>query len=537
MGFLLLVCFIVQQVLSIQKNIVPFFLRETFYVSLNEDIPGQEQWAEAKADMPTLTELTLCHWERLSYFSHQISSAWSYCVKISEALGGINCFQYDIQIDQKEHQGGKNINFHVEFQNSSEDVYVRMANYKERQWNHFCWRVDSNGSNVLFLNGDIEHKFNNPLVVIPSKDKSQSVFLIGQEQDTLRGHFNQDQAFRGRISGLNLWNYTLSDEIIKLISSCHEHLEGNVITWAVNDWTYINVDPKPMNSSDFCSKKKELFLFPFRTSLNEAHQICKVHGGNLFAPENELENNKLKQIVAPSLDKCDPKGKIFGSWLGVTKLDKHMVKITSNGTEPLFFTNWDKPPKPTQICVLFNKNGFWDLKSSFTCSLLKACPVCSFDKIPILSWKGTCFESNLDYYWYLAKDEKHGIFYDGYKGAKLYPSRDFRKWSSYMSGDGSFNYNIELRHGSGTPVGQRNWNVLDSSCNFDSREDNKVSLSLSTCVLGEHFTCNNGECISKYRRCDNVFDCMDHTDEDRCNAIVVPTMYDKSKHFNWSIMH
>ena len=56
----------------------------TFHISLNEEASDQEQWAEATADMPPLTELTLCHWEKITYFNLNKAYVWSYCVKFSD---------------------------------------------------------------------------------------------------------------------------------------------------------------------------------------------------------------------------------------------------------------------------------------------------------------------------------------------------------------------------------------------------------------------------------------------------------------------
>ena len=112
----------------------------TFYHSLNEERSDQGQWAEAKNGMPALTELTLCHWEKISNFNKGSSNIWSYCVKISEAFGGIICFQYCVEINSMQ-------------QNSSRQEYIKMNDYEERKWSHICWKVNSKGDNKFFLNG------------------------------------------------------------------------------------------------------------------------------------------------------------------------------------------------------------------------------------------------------------------------------------------------------------------------------------------------------------------------------------------------
>ena len=43
-------------------------------ISINE-------WAKYKGVMPHLQEFTVCHWDKLEYFSDDVSSLWSYCIQ------------------------------------------------------------------------------------------------------------------------------------------------------------------------------------------------------------------------------------------------------------------------------------------------------------------------------------------------------------------------------------------------------------------------------------------------------------------------
>ena len=165
------------------------------------------------------------------------------------------------------------------------------------------------------MNGEIRNFFHNQLIVIPSNMKMESAFLVGQETDTLRASFAHLQAYRGRISGLNIYNYTLTDAEIGAMAKCGKQIIGNVIKWEENDWIFNKTSPTPIDSSEFCQKSKHVYLFPIPVSLTEAFNICKVHGGSLFVPENE--NEKLVQIVKPTLNKFDPQSMKVGSWLGI----------------------------------------------------------------------------------------------------------------------------------------------------------------------------------------------------------------------------
>ena len=123
---------------------------KTYYISMNEARSDQGQWADAISGMPSLTEITICHWERILYFNWDVKTVWSYCVNISDSFGGINCFQYFVKVYFTEHVGGKTFCFHLAFQNSSRIESIKIKNYEERKWNHICWRADSKGENHFF---------------------------------------------------------------------------------------------------------------------------------------------------------------------------------------------------------------------------------------------------------------------------------------------------------------------------------------------------------------------------------------------------
>jgi len=300
-----------------------------------------------------------------------------------------------------------------------------VKDYQERQWNHICWRSDGRGKKMFFINGVVRHNFSDHIMVIPSENRSESSFLIGQEPDTLRGNFNNLESFRGKISGLNIWNFSLSDKDIEEIASCKKKKGGNVIKWEENGWTYSNTSPTKIGLNELCLKSKKIYLFPFKTDINEAFDICHIHGGELFVPKNEDENENLKTMIEPYLEICDPVGRSDVAWLGITRETKEihekggphvpMVETTSKSQIPLNFSNWDMLPKTIDNCVIFRSNGVWDSKNEMFCPDIKTCPVCSFSSVPKLTMLGLPPESAIDYYWYLDKDKNGTIYYDGYK--------------------------------------------------------------------------------------------------------------------------
>ena len=63
------------------------------------------------------------------------------------------------------------------------------------------------------------------------------------------------------------------------------------------------------------------------------------------------------------------------------------------------------------------------------------------------------------------------------------------------------------------PDEKKLWKLPESSCNKGLDEDR--FLLLANCKVGQ-FSCDNGECLDKVRRCDRVAQCSDMSDEKTC---------------------
>ena len=57
---------------------------------------------------------------------------------------------------------------------------------------------------------------------------------------------------------------------------------------------------------------------------------------------------------------------------------------------------------------------------------------------------------------------------------------------------------------------------------------NTTILTLSVCSFLNDFTCDDGSCINKYKRCDDTVDCDDHSDEENCTVVKLSPDYRKS---------
>ena len=75
-------------------------------------------------------------------------------------------------------------------------------------------------------------------------------------------------------------------------------------------------------------------------------------------------------------------------------------------------------------------------------------------------------------------------------------------------------------------LGKHNWTIRgDKGCSRGGQEYT-IQLKMSGCVEGT-FTCNDGQCVSIEKRCDQLSDCRDESDEENCNILVLKEGYHK----------
>ncbi|XP_077327318.1 C-reactive protein-like isoform X2 [Lithobates pipiens] len=112
-------------------------------------------------------------------------------------------------------------------------VYINqeLASFKtdseSLDWRHICVTWDSNTGLVqLWVNGKL---YPRRVSMKGSSIAAETSIVLGQEQDSFGGKFDDKQSLVGEINDVHMWDYALTPEDIqKVISGQHN---GNVINW------------------------------------------------------------------------------------------------------------------------------------------------------------------------------------------------------------------------------------------------------------------------------------------------------------------
>ena len=122
----------------------------TFSISLqSKDKLSLDTWAIYKGDIPSLKEFTVCHWNKVSYFSSAIDTIWNYCyTKTKDSKLWCLTMNY-ILLDSY-------ANRHVLLEAWVSNYVIRkeIIPFSHRKWNHVCWSYSTiTRKNVLYFNG------------------------------------------------------------------------------------------------------------------------------------------------------------------------------------------------------------------------------------------------------------------------------------------------------------------------------------------------------------------------------------------------
>ena len=492
-----------------------------------------EEWAEYIGNMPQLNDITVCHWNKVNYFSDDVSTLWSYCTQ-KTSNDKMRC----IQMEYKAILSRAYRHVKLDMWIFNDIIPVEIFPFRHRTWNHCCWSYSSkNHQHSIHVNGRIVAKktilpTSNKTVWEGSNNVEGHAFIIGQEPDEIKGKYSLDQLFKGSIAELNIWDTILSEDMIMKLSTCQSFLKGSVKAWHLDDLR-INkaLVIKEKDISLVCKPSKMLVMFPKRQPFDIAKSLCSVHGGKIHTPSSAEENEEAVYILekhrADCTDTITTDNRNLGKsiWLGIRRRNSIWEDVTYNIQigATLNYSNWAIPNYGDNIeWSYIQSNGRW--KYSSEKDSIELCTLCLLPRVPIFTLKGICKQSGIYFNYYLKINEKNEIgYYEAYKTSL--PTENIRLVNkTWQSVGNRFSISLDsVATKTQYPIGRVMWNISDSNCGLNERK----FLSFSHCEFGQEFTCRSGNCISIEKRCNNVKECEDNSDEIDCLTIDVPSTYRK----------
>ena len=342
------------------------------------------------------------------------------------------------------------------------------------EWFHFCLTYKDDGYLVV-TNGKIWDS--KPITV---RDDDKYYYIENMRIGSLVTDGANKHVFPGRISGLNIWNYTMTvDELKTVTTSCSKlQKQPNIVNWStVNKNQFSIANAKYINEDEgMCSaaNKVKVKLYLALNDYETAKHICKIMGAEMYFPKtkDELTIIHNDSSFSHQYSQCANNALILpihlndqGEWE-----DLHGKVLSST---QLKWYKGEPNGSGRQRCVVTTKEySFYDV---FCYS--KFCHICKWAKNPVFFLKGLCPQSNIEYRYVLKINELyHGnLAFKGFSN-DYYIVYDIRKQTYVIAKSINFeDQNIPIdddkiigvsSSGSNSmSIGVQTWKLYDGMCN------------------------------------------------------------------------
>ena len=401
-------------------------------------------------------------------------------------------------------------------------------------WFHACVSVDSFTGNITaVVNGVMTHNS------YSERDQSSIPIVF---KDKLRLGLTEKQFGKSKVSkeqssspitNVNIFTGLLGITDMIDVTASGKCTNGTYLNWTEMRWRFTgSVTQEP--AKDFCLKSNpfgKTFVFPtVFPHWKDCLKFCpKVQVKGRVPLVKDMASNRLlmdhfyKTSLANKLPIVDHFNStsfaVFSSfWL---HSEKRFVDFYNNSTmnPELWAPGQPNGGKEQPIAVWFlglNKYLLYDD------AFIPATCMCQFDQNPVVLLRGVCEQSGLDKMFVL-KYSNGEVIFKGLRNTNIEKEEEIFTIR--------YQQNVVMRNKTANaipyPIGKIWWRVIDDSKTCSNRKINDtVQLKLTGCPDG-YFTCDNGDCIDMEKRCDQLLNCEDETDEVNCNILLLKTSYRK----------
>ncbi|XP_069940830.1 uncharacterized protein [Cherax quadricarinatus] len=394
-------------------------------------------------------------------------------------------------------------------------------------WHHLCVSANMTGDSqhIVFDNVIHEALIRRPGITPAELNKVRGGgrFLVGQNYNPA-AFYVVSESLHGDLADFRLYNVALSLKHLQEFVACESYVDlpSPLYSFDVNMSNFHlsgDILVYNMNLFDVCTPSTDVaMIVPERVDFDRAKAMCSYFTGGIVVPTNNEENEAIYDKFEDFNFHCaDSWGTSF--WFGLTaNLTSGWWTKLSDG-KPLtwhkFHLAWSKPVNEHR-CVAAATFHYKYIWGASPCDL-RQCPICNVTVIPRLHLRGLCKLSKFDRFYSPHNYYNRKPVFEGFFLSRIIWEND--SWVIRSRLEKGVEAIMEMKKPEDYPFGVNTWQVRNDTCT-----KKQVELLLTSC--GENdFTCSDGSCINKTKRCDYKVDCQDSTDELNCQAIVFPEGY------------
>ena len=520
-------------------------------------------------------EHTICYrYKSVSAGSHFIYDFWfSDDMQSRRKLGVSDRYHFSTMIN------GPDVNPHMVFTDNPvlENLMPMMAQggtyfiapdvdkMNADEWHHFCGGSSVPDMRTFFVqNGKTAYNFTQPELWGAEENmfwsnvlkKPFTTYLPGKNEtwenmDTMAsaelGYFGQGTDFY--VTDFNVWGRALSREEMYDFTTCKQMLKGNWYSWDSLDWILKDSTKDPNDYFQITEETKDSVCYKFESKYeyfpdhNEFftnHKLCRLFGG-------KVANTSTLQLVDDTIQfltglceqegfQCNPMCCGFGNsfYTAYNDIAQFNDWVDSETDErPLDSLNWGYGQPSggdfencAHIYPQTNDDGsYFGQWNDAPCDM--GLPsMCEGLGSIVLTLRGLCDGTTYDSTYFM-QDKTFNVkrFFKGNYGWKL--GWDGSEWKITHEKKNQ----TELVHSQGSmyPLGKKFWQITGEENSCKELQGKPILLNLTPCNESS-FSCDNGICIPMEKRCDQLLDCEDVSDEKNCQIISIdPEKYLKGK--------
>uniref|UniRef100_A0A0N7Z9T0 C-type lectin domain-containing protein n=1 Tax=Scylla olivacea TaxID=85551 RepID=A0A0N7Z9T0_SCYOL len=396
------------------------------------------------------------------------------------------------------------------------------------RWQHICVSInlDTRIMHVIYDKLEYTVKLEMPGPEMSSRTRMEVVgggrLVVGQKLYSMDGDFIVLETLDGEVGDWRLYDTALDLDQMKTLLSCREVTDLRPPMIDLSSGHFKVLGPtirRNITLAEICSDRVTGFylFFPQKMIFKHAYTWCIKLKGNLILPEDSESNAYFFDRFVRFKDQCDDIWThLF--WIGSGgNLTTRVWERLTDG-EPIQWYRFLREyrtvtPEFQCIAVVTHDRYKW---AACPCDI-ETCVLCNFTTHPEMRLRGLCKDSAFDRLFSFRDSDTYELVFDGLAHVMMEEQNDTWIMRSrlypYLKAEMISQWVGQY------PVGVHTWIIEGDRC-----RQKEVELLLTSCHDDE-YTCNDGSCIRKDRRCDLSVDCADQSDEMDCSVVVVPDGY------------
>ena len=368
-------------------------------------------------------------------------------------------------------------------------------------WNSACTSYSAENRTIKMI-----HDGNIFLYNVSSDGYSEKISSWSIKNMKLGAHYKGVREFEGKITLFHVWDYVIDD--FGDINLDDESLTGNLFDWnlaAIN--IHGSTYTENLDKIQSGNNSPEITLLPYHTSFAKAKIDCNRLGGRLVTFKDSKQIQRIQSLFEMQ-DVC----KNYVWSLHTKNSNGLFLDDDNNNVQKENFEIGEPNGGKYEECLALKVNS--GKLVDYGCKEL-LCPACDFQKLPIFNLRGNIpeiYKVDSEFYWIGLNQRNQQSYFEGSVYNKLIAEK--QSWF-LLNDDNETIFKLENRE---YPIGRYDWLEIKSS--------KTISISFDNCD-DTQFNCGDGLCINKRKRCNQIQDCFDNSDEENCSHILLYEDYNK----------